>query len=141
MSRVCVDAGLAIKFITPEEDSAFAEALFVRWRADSTEMIAPAFAAAEIDSVLRQKITRGELTQEVADAAFRLARRLPIAFDIETDCRERAWEIAMDFQFPQAYDAAYLALAELRGCEFWTADKKLYERVKNRLEFVRLLGE
>ncbi|MBM3131181.1 MAG: type II toxin-antitoxin system VapC family toxin [Chloroflexi bacterium] len=141
MNRVCVDAGLAIKFITPEEDSALAETLFAHWKANGTQMIAPPFAMAEIDSVLRQKITRGELTQAVADTTFRLACRLPVAFDTETNYRERAWEIAKEFQFPQAYDAAYLALAELNGCEFWTADKKLHERVKDKLKFVRLLGE
>lgn len=140
MSRVCVDAGLVVKLVSPEEDSAHAEALFAHWKADSTEMVAPAFAAVEMDSVLRQKVVRGELTQEVADAAFRVACQLPITYDTEMDYRERAWGIAKEFRFPQAYDAAYLALAEVRGCEFWTADRKLHERVKDKLGFVRLLG-
>ncbi len=141
MTCVCVDAGLVIKLVTAEEDSALAEQLFAQWKAHHTEMIAPAFAAAEVDSVLRQKVVRGELTQPAADAAFQLARRLPITFDGDTDYRERAWEIAKQFQFSQAYDAAYLALAEQRGCEFWTADKKLRERVKDteQFDFVRLL--
>ena len=40
--------------------------------------------------------------------------------------RQRAWEIATDFGFATVYDATYLALAELQGCEFWTADERLF---------------
>ena len=54
--------------------------------------------------------------------------------------RERAWEIAREFQLPTVYDATYLALAELRQCEFWTADEKLFKRVRDKLSFVQWLG-
>ncbi|MBM3235133.1 type II toxin-antitoxin system VapC family toxin [Candidatus Poribacteria bacterium] len=39
------------------------------------------------------------------------------------------------------YDAAYAALAELRGCEFWTADKVFYDTVKAVLTFVKYLPD
>jgi predicted nucleic acid-binding protein len=39
------------------------------------------------------------------------------------------------------YDATYLALAELRRCEFWTADERLLNRVKGTLSFVKWLGD
>ena len=51
--------------------------------------------------------------------------------------RQRAWEIATDFGFATVYDATYLALAELRGCEFWTADERLVNQVKDTLSFVK----
>ena len=54
--------------------------------------------------------------------------------------RERAWEIASEFQFPTVYDATYLALAELSQCEFWTADEKLFMQVRNKLTYVQWLG-
>ncbi len=141
MSLVCLDAGLVIKLVSPEPDSPQVEAAFQEWKAENVDLIAPAFAAAEVDSVLRQKVVRGELTQELADAAFHLASRLPIRLDMAMDCRERAWEIARRFGFPTVYDAVYLALAEMRGCPFWTADRKLYERVKEQLAFVRPLAD
>ena len=137
---VCIDASLVIKFVSPEPDSPRAEALFQKWKDEKVGLIAPYFAAAEMDSVLRHKVVRGELTSEVADAAFQVARRLPIQFDPAEDCRERAWQIATQLGFSTVYDAVYLALAERRGCEFWTADGKLYERVKERLGFVKLLS-
>jgi predicted nucleic acid-binding protein len=139
MSQVCVDAGLLVKFITPEADSSLVEALFTQWENDDVEMIAPSFASAEVDSVLRQKVVRSELTAEIAEKAFRVALQLPITFDLAEDCRERAWEIAKTLGFPTVYDSVYLALAEKRACEFWTADKRLYERAKKYWKFARLL--
>ncbi|MBI5651375.1 MAG: type II toxin-antitoxin system VapC family toxin [Chloroflexi bacterium] len=137
---VCVDAGLVIKFISPESDSAQVEALFARWKQDNVAMIAPAFAPAEMDSVLRQKVVRKELTSEVADAAFQLVCQLPITIDAETDCRTRAWELAKQFELPTVYDAVYLALAEAHQCDFWTADRKLFARVKDQLVYVKHLS-
>jgi predicted nucleic acid-binding protein len=34
-----------------------------------------------------------------------------------------------------------LSLAEEAGCEFWTADQKLYNAVKDRMPFVKWLGD
>ncbi len=53
---VCVDAGLVVKLVSAEPDSLQAEKLFQRWRDEQVEMIAPNFAAAETDSVLRHKV-------------------------------------------------------------------------------------
>jgi len=39
------------------------------------------------------------------------------------------------------YDSLYLALAEASSLELVTADSKLYNAVKDRLHFVRLLSE
>jgi hypothetical protein len=41
----------------------------------------------------------------------------------------------------RVYDATYAALAELRGCEFWTADKVFYDAVKGVLVFVKHLPD
>ena len=139
MTQVCVDAGLVIKLVTPEEDSHLAELLFCQWKQDGTNMIAPVFAPAEVDSVLRKKVVRGLILQKVANEAFRLACELPIEIDNTTTCRKRAWEIAERFQFATVYDAIYLALAEAKGCEFWTADQTLYDQIKKHVPYVRFL--
>ncbi|MBI3329625.1 MAG: hypothetical protein HYZ81_23335 [Nitrospinae bacterium] len=41
----------------------------------------------------------------------------------------------------RVYDASYAALAELRGCEFWTADKVCYDAVQATLSFVKYLPD
>jgi len=140
-TEVCVDASLAIKVVVPETGSENADALFGHWADEEVQLIAPVFFEVETDSILRQKASlRRELTAEQAQGAFAALRALPIKTRHSAEQRERAWEIACDFQFPTVYDATYLALAELSNCEFWTADEKLFKQVRDRLTFVQWLG-
>lgn len=140
-TEVCVDASLAIKVVVPEVGSDIADALFDQWAGDETQLIAPVFFEVETDSILRQKVAlRRELTIAQAQRAFASLQGLPIKTAHSPEQRERAWEIALEFQFPTVYDATYIALAELRQCEFWTADEKLFKQVGNKLTFVGLLG-
>jgi predicted nucleic acid-binding protein len=139
--EVCVDASLAVKVVVIEPDSDKADALFDEWANEGTLLVAPAFFVVETDSILRQKVMlRKELTPEQAEAAFAKLQTLPIQQISVPGQRQRAWEIATDLGFATVYDAAYLALAELRGCEFWTADERLFNQVKDTLAFVRWLG-
>jgi predicted nucleic acid-binding protein len=83
---------------------------------------------------------RKELTVAQAEHAFASLQALPIKTTHSPEQRERAWKIACEFQFPTVYDATYRALAELRQCQFWTADEKLFKQVKDKLTFVQWLG-
>jgi predicted nucleic acid-binding protein len=133
-TEVCVDASLAIKVVVPEAGSDRADALFNQWADEETQLIAPMFFEVETDSILRQKASlRRELTADQAQRAF---ASLPIKTRHSAEQRDRAWEIASEFQFPTVYDATYLALAELSQCEFWTADEKLFKQVRDKLTFV-----
>jgi predicted nucleic acid-binding protein len=139
--EVCVDASVAVKVVVAESDSDRADALFSEWIRDGKGLIAPAFFEVEVDSILRQKtVLRRELTVEQSDSAFVELLMLPIQQMSLPGQRRRAWELAGHFALPTVYDATYLALADLRGCEFWTADERLFRRVENRLTFVRWLG-
>ena len=140
-TEVCVDASLAIKVVVSEAGSDKADALFDQWASEQTQLIAPVFFEVETDSILRQKMSlRRELTIAQAQRAFASLQGLPIKTTHSPEQRERAWEIAREFQFPTVYDATYLALAELRRCEFWTADEKLFKPVRDKLIFVQWLG-
>jgi predicted nucleic acid-binding protein len=139
--EVCVDAGLVVKLVAQEPDSDRVDALFAKWHSTQTRLIAPAFAIAEIDSVLRQKAHRGELTAEMADVSFGAACQVPLRTPTVRKLRQRAWEIAKQLQMPQVYDSVYLALADLRQCEFWTADRRLSDRVREQLGFVRHISD
>ena len=140
-TEVCVDASLAIKVVVPEVGSDNADALFDQWASEGTQLIAPVFFEVETDSILRQKVSlRRELTVAQAQRAFASLQVLPIKTLHSSEQRQRAWEIAHEFQFPTVYDATYLALAELRQCEFWTADERLFRHVRDKLAFVRWLA-
>jgi len=140
MIYTCVDASVIVKFITPEEDSLLAESLFKRWKTESVEIIIPSFALAEVGSVLRQKIMRNQLDQDVAEKAFRFALDIPLrSVELERSHWLRAWELSSAFQLRTIYDAVYIALAESRQCEFWTADHILYQNTKSKIPLVRYL--
>jgi predicted nucleic acid-binding protein len=140
--EVCVDASLIIQTVTQEPQTALAEELLARWRRDGTRLIAPAFFEVEADSIIRKKLLiHRHITLEPAEQAFTDLAALPIEQVSVPEQRERAWEIAREFGMANVYDATYLALADLRGCEFWTADERLFNRVKDRLSFVRWLGD
>jgi predicted nucleic acid-binding protein len=53
----------------------------------------------------------------------------------------RAFEIAAQFQLKWIYDAFYVALAEIIGCELWTADEALHQAVRDAHANVRLLSD
>lgn len=40
-----------------------------------------------------------------------------------------------------AYDAAYLALAEVEGCELWIGDRSFYQVVRGTLPWVKWIGD
>ena len=52
-----------------------------------------------------------------------------------------ALTLAADHDLPAAYDAHYLALSQLLGCEFWTDDQRLLQQVGDRLPYVRALAQ
>ena len=49
-------------------------------------------------------------------------------------------ELAHRFGIPAAYDAHYLALAEVEKCELWTADERLWNAVRSEVDWVRWIG-
>lgn len=141
-NEVCVDASLAVKVVVAEANSNQVDRLFEAWAREGRRLIAPAFFEVEVDSIIRQKTAlRKEVTAEQAKAAFEKLQVLPIQQISLPGQRRLAWEIAEQFGLVTVYDATYLALAQLRACEFWTADEKLVEKVKDVLTFVRSLSE
>ena len=53
---------------------------------------------------------------------------------------EQALRRAQELNHPAAYDAHYIALAQIVGCDFWTADQRLLNALNGRLPFVRDLA-
>ena len=76
-----------------------------------------------------------------AKKAFAGLDRVTVQIFRPTNLRQRAREIAEQFNLRTVYDATYAALAELHGCEFWTADKVFYDIVKAALTFVKYLPD
>jgi len=102
--EVCVDAGLLLKLVLNEPDSARAEALFGGWRSAGVRLIAPVFCPVEMDSVIRRKTTRprdqGGLTEEQAELVFAAVQGIPLTVLTVEGQRQRAWELAKVLGLP-----------------------------------------
>ncbi len=139
-SSLCVDANVIVRALVPGPLSDRAEALLERCQRDETTLIAPALLAFEVTSVLRRLAYLREITPAHADRAFALFQQLDIRLSSRRALFPLAWRLAGEFNRPRAYDTAYLALAQLAGCDFWTADERLHNAVAGQPPWVKWLG-
>lgn len=117
-----------------------AEALWMRCLNDSVAVIVPPLFRAEVTSVLREREYRGDLEPGEASAALDIALEWPlIPWEPDGQLQRRAYELAVRYNLPKTYDAQYLAVADLLGCELWTADRRLVRGVG--APWVRWVGD
>jgi len=136
----CIDASVAIKwFIKGERFRRKALKLLRDSKAEKITLIAPPLFEIETASIIQTRLAEGKTTPEVADKTLALLDTAPIVIKTHPNLRYRAREIARQFNQRKVYDATYAALADLRGCEFWTADRVFYNAVKSELAFVKYL--
>jgi predicted nucleic acid-binding protein len=129
---ICLDAGFVASAFLPEGDaSVYAANRIAQWRAKGIEFVAPDLWAYEAVSIVF-KAHGPVVLAEMLRFPVTLIR--PISY-------ERAYDLAMTYHLPAPYDAHYLAVAEAEGVEFWTGDKRLYDRVHAGLPWVHCLGE
>lgn len=135
-SQVCIDANIMVKWYVAEEHREQAVALARKCHHAGIEIIAPSFAIVEATSAVRRKVHRGVMSpSEGLLTVGLLLRAQVVPFEIRDLCMD-AWRLAETYKRPTLYDAYYLALAELRDCEFWTADERLINSVAG-LPFVK----
>jgi predicted nucleic acid-binding protein len=138
----CVDANIAIKWvITDESFCTEARKLLRDAGIKDIDLIAPPIFISEVDSVIRKHVFYGRMSVIEARKAYSILDRLPVKIVDLYSVRQLAREIAEKFNQRAVYDATYAALAELRNCEFWTADKTFYDAVKTDLKYVRYLPD
>jgi len=140
MPERCLDVSVALKWVLKGEVwcEKAREFLLDSIEADFT-LIAPPLYEYEFESVLQQKLYSGVLTVDEVDIALTKLDAIDVKIIAHPSMVKRAREIARHFKQPVIYDSLYAALAELRSCEFWTADKSFYNAVTPALSFVKYL--
>jgi len=138
----CVDASLGIKWVVKGEPWRKKARKFLRDSiAAGIALIAPPLFEYETESVLQGRLHSGAMIISETDIALSRLSTIGVQIFTHPDMIKRAREIARQFHQPNIYDSLYAALAELRGCEFWTADKAFYDAVKRGLLFVKYLPD
>ena len=140
MRSLVVDASVAIKWLNPREVLADkARVLYADYEQGQFSLLVPAFWDYEVVNGINKAIARGDLTKQEGHEAIALLLAMQ-AQKVPLPSPQESYNLARKYQ-RSVYDSWYLSLAEETGCEFWTADRKLYNAVKDSLAFVRWLGD
>jgi predicted nucleic acid-binding protein len=119
-----------------------AEALSEGWVRDGLQIVAPTIFTSEVTSIVRERNFRGAISAQDARDSLELTFQWPVSTpDLGIDQQRRALQIAARFNQPKAYDAQYLAFADLLGCELWTGDRRLVNQVSRELPWVKWVGD
>jgi len=125
---VVVDASAVLDILlNPLEHERLRERLF------RSEMHAPHLIDLEVLQVLRRYTLTREMADERAQAAIVIYRALPIERHSHEVLMQRVWELRSNLT---AYDAAYVALAELLGAPLVTTDRRLAKSAPKIAEFI-----
>lgn len=130
MTRLVVDANVAIKWLLPEEHSEAAYSLL----GSGFDLRAPDLLWAESGNILWKKWRRKELTSEDVAELLPDLRRFPLRVIPSEPLCDLAWDVAHRFD-RSFYDSLYLALAVSDSCSLVTADLRLYNALRNAPDF------
>jgi len=140
MAERCVDASVAIKWVVKSETwRKKARRFLLESLEQGYTLIAPPLFAYETESVLQGRLHAKTMSIAAVDEALTRLATFRVQLVTHPELVTRARTIARQQSQPNIYDSLYAALAELRGCEFWTADKRFYDAVTANLAFVKYL--
>jgi predicted nucleic acid-binding protein len=139
VSRAVVETSVVVKVLFPEEFSDEATNLFNDVNEKGWQMYAPPLLSAEVVNAARRRMRREGLPLSRALRALEDYLSLPVVLVDEPDVFRRALTMADRYGF-SAYDAQYVALADMLNCDVWTADEGLLRAAGGRLPFIKWIG-
>ena len=132
---IVLDASVILKFIFEEQDTP--EALLLREKhiTGKVKIAAPELLFYELANVLA---TKAQIPEKIASSA--LAEIFYLEFETFTLGKEEFLSsIRVSHKYKiSVYDASYMILAERLGCDFITADARLFRKTRD-MKLVRLL--
>jgi len=142
-NSIVVDTSIAIKWAINEPDSNIALSLLTEWTKTETVILAPALLAYEATNTFHRRVRGGKISFEDARKGLEEIIFTAVVFDFSQNpaINIKALEFAQRFGLPATYDSHYLALAESKGCEFWTADTRLWNSIRGKFSWVRWMGD
>ena len=132
-----IDASVVLRAFFPDEDQSHAQALIRDHISGRVRLAAPDLLWYELTNAVVLAVRRGRITDEDGSAILSTVDGLGIEGAPVT--WQQMLPLATEYQ-RSAYDAAYLALSRARGELLTTADRRLYDAVRDRLAWVQMLG-
>jgi predicted nucleic acid-binding protein len=125
---ICIDANFVVRLLTDNAPSTF-RTLWIQWQESEYTIVAPGLIYYEVSNALHRMSLGGQLLPEQADRSLNEALNLNITLYGDAELHREAFTLARSLKLSATYDSHYLALAQRLGCEFWTADKRLFNSV------------
>jgi predicted nucleic acid-binding protein len=129
-SMVILDASVAVKAVLPNLLQPHCLAL-VQIFVD-VQPAAPALWAHETTSAIAKAVHFGEITEKEAHQALEKLDALGVRlFVADAEQNRAAFDWTLRLKRASAYDSYYLVLAQALECDFWTADKRLFNALED----------
>lgn len=140
MTRYLVfDTSFTVKHLLPNPQQVRCMQLLNQWQQEGYAFCAPTLWVYEIVSSLNKLVHFQQIQVGEAEEAMRLAEAIDMELvSPQADLMNRAFTWTRQLNRAAAYDSFYLALAEVRQCELWTADSRLAHLVNE--PWVKLVG-
>ncbi len=130
-----LDASVIIKWFSQEEGSDRAEVYLQNYKNKQFSILIPTLLYYELGNTLFVKKTTKNQISEI----MHIMQSLHLTVEnIGEEAFRKVFENASDYQIT-FYDSAYVTLMQKNNCEFITADKKLYNKLKNKFSKITLL--
>ena len=140
-NKVSFDASVSAKWVLDEPMSGAARELLNGCARDDIEITVPPLWEYELDSIIRNHVYRGEITQDRAREVRAVLLDAPATVKHLPLIRIRAYGIAAEANQRRVYDSIYAAHAEAEECVLWTADYEYHSAVRGFLSHVKYLGD
>jgi predicted nucleic acid-binding protein len=138
---VVVDANILVAFgLADEPLHTQAKQILSAWQTTGEHLAAPRLFRSEITAVVRKVVYQQRMTPEQGRTMLAQLLIYPLEFHEDDMLLKEAYEFAVRFNRPRAYDTQYMALAERLNCEFWTADERLVNGTQEQFGHIRWLG-
>ncbi|HYH72055.1 MAG TPA: type II toxin-antitoxin system VapC family toxin [Nocardioides sp.] len=92
---------------------------------DEHELLAPTLLRSQVLSELYKAVRDGELSQQEAENAIGYVRRLRLRLLGDRVLQSVAWDVADQLDWPDTFDAEYVALTRLQADALVTLDERL----------------
>lgn len=138
---VVIDSNILIAFSLADEPlHTQANQILSAWKTNGERLVAPRLFRSEITAVVRKVVYQERMTPEQGRNMLAKLLIYPVEFYEDDELLKEAYELAVRFNRPRAYDSQYMALANRFQCNFWTADERLVNSVRSHFSRIYWLG-
>ncbi len=140
MLKLTIDASTAAKWqLADESEAEQARHMLYDYAAGRVAFVAPMIWHYEVANIMNKAVGTQRLTEEEGAMAFTALQALEIEL-IPLPPPGEAYRLTRMYR-RSVYDSLYLAVAQQHQMELWTGDRRLYHAVRQRLPFVKWIGD